>query len=558
MSLRRTLLALSLLPVASLAVRAADVPPLPRLAVVISVDQMRADFLDRFGPHFGEGGFRRFMDGLIFTDCHYRHAVTKTGPGHAVMMTGVHANRHGIIANDWRLRTWPVLEQVNCVEDREVALVGLAPRAWRSPGGLLEAKQGRSPRPLLAPTVGDRLKERFGVRSKVFGVADKDRAAILMSGRQADGAYWIEEGRVVTSTYYRPALPDYLVAFNAEGRAERTHGQVWDRLREAALYEAVQGPDDAPGEADAYGLTRVFPKRVDGGGPGISADFFEAFDHTPWNNDLVADLALAVLRQEGLGQDDGAPDLLAIGFAQPDKIGHAYGPDSHEVMDSFLRLDRTLAALFAALDEAVGLEHCLIVLSSDHGVAPLPERQLAAGVPAGRVEGTSLDEQAAAVLAAKFGAPPEGRRWAARDGLSYHLDPGVIAERGLTVAEVGAALAAGLSGHPAVAAAFTRERLADPTPLDRIGEAVRLSHHAERSGDVQYVLKPYFMDRRETTGTTHGQPYAYDQHVPLAWFGGGIEAGRRDERVGVDEIAPTLARRLGVEPPAADARAPLF
>lgn len=538
---------------APLLVASAALAAPPRLAVVISVDQMRADYLDRFAPHFVDGGFSRFRAGANYPQCFYRHGVTKTGPGHAVVLTGVHANVHGIIANEWKLPTWPNPEEVNCVEDRQAALVGLEPRAWRSPGGVLESKSGRSPRHLLAPTVGDVLKARHGAASKVFGVADKDRAAILMSGSRADGAYWTEEGRVVTSTYYRPALPDYIAAFNAEQRLRKVLGATWDRLLAPAVYEKIQGPDDAEGELAKYGLGRTFPRRIDGGPNAPAKDFIEAFDHTPWNNELVADLARAVVVQEGLGQDDGAPDVLAIGFSQTDKIGHAYGPDSHEVMDSYLRLDRTLADLFAFLDAKVGLEHCVFVLTADHGAPSTPERRAAAGLPGARIRAADFDAPVSAALVARFGAAPGGQAWAIRDGLGYRLNPAALAATNAPRAEAEELLAATLRQQPGVAAVYTRAQYLDSAPLDAAGEAMRLSYHPERSPEVFAVLQPHYFDRTEL-GVTHGQPYDYDQHVPLAWFGAGIKPGRRDERVGVDDLAPTLAGLLGIQPPAPAAR----
>lgn len=527
----------------------------PRLVVVISVDQMRADYLERFRAHFGPGGFNLLLEqGANFADCHYRHAITKTGPGHAVMLSGVHANLHGIIANEWLLRDWPAPEQVNCVEDRDSALVGLAPRTVRSPGGVLEAKSGRSPRHYLAPTVGDQLKLRHGARAKVFGVADKDRAAILMSGRLADGAYWTEEGRVVTSTYYRPELPAYLTAFNAEQRVEKLYGREWTRLLDPAVYDSVQGPDDAAGEYEGIGFTRTFPKRLDGGRPQIGNDYYEAFDHTPWNNELVADLARAVITHERLGEADGAPDLLAIGFSQPDKIGHSYGPYSHEVMDSIVRLDRTLAELFRFLDEKIGLAHCTVVLTADHGVAPLPERNPGQG---GRVRGAALDKQVFAALDGKFGTLADNERWAVRDGLGYHLNPAALTRKQLAPAVVEEAIRAALAEMPVIAAAYTRTCLVDPAPLDAIGEAVRLSYYPPRSPDVMAVLKPFFIDRT-TPGTTHGTPYDYDNHVPLLWYGAGVKAGVHPTRVGVDDLAPTLAHLLGVPAPGSAAGRVLF
>ncbi len=532
---------------------AAEPAARPDLVVVISIDQFRADYLERFRAQFGPVGFNRLLEGgANFADCHYRHAITKTGPGHATILSGVHANIHGIVANEWKLRTWPVLEEVNCVEDRTTPLVGAVPTTVRSPGGVLEAKSGRSPRHFLASTVGDQLKLRYGARAKVYGVADKDRAAILMSGKLADGAYWTESGRVVTSTYYRPALPDYLTLFNAEGRVEQLYGREWTRLLEPAVYDAIQGPDDAEGETgNAVGLTRTFPKRLDGGQPAVGKDFYDAFDHMPWNNDLVADLAREIITREKLGEADGAPDLLAIGFSQPDKIGHAYGPDSHEVMDSILRLDRTLADFLRFLDERIGLARCTIVVTADHGVAPLPERIQATGrdFAAGRVRGAEIDPVVFAALDAKFGARSDGERWAARDGLGYHLNPAALAQRQLSSAEVEAALREALLQVPVIAAAYTRTQLVASAPLDAIGEAMRLSYNPARSPEVMAVLHPYFIDR-SSPGTTHGAPYDYDNHVPQLWYGAGVKPGVRTERVGVDDLAPTLAHLLGVPAPA--------
>jgi hypothetical protein len=529
--------------------------PRPNLVVVISLDQFPAEYLERFRPYFVEGGINRLLtQGANFTDCHYRHAITKTGPGHAVMLTGVQANVHGIIANEWLLREWPTLESVNCVEDRDAPLVGLPPPKVRSPGGILESKAGRSPRHLLAPTIGDQLKEAYGARAKVFGIADKDRAAILMAGRRADGAYWTEQSSIVTSTYYRRELPDYFQAFNAEGRIDRTFGRVWDRLLPAEVYDRVQGPDDAPGEFVGNGMTRTFPKRIDGGLTAVGKEFWDAYDNTPWDNELVADMARAVVINEKLGEADGAPDLLAIGFSQTDRIGHNYGPHSHEIMDSVVRLDRILADFFQFLDQRVGLQHCTLVLTSDHGVAPLPERTPGQG---GRVRVADLDVQVNAALDAEFGPLKDGERWAARDGLGYHLNPAALAQKSLTEDRLANAVKAALLKVGSLAEVFTRRELVYPAPLGPIGEAVRLSYYPPRSPDVVAVLKPYFIDRM-TPGTTHGTPHDYDTHVPLLWFGVGVTPAVHRERVGVNEIAPTLDRLLGLPAlPQADGR-PLF
>ena len=523
----------------------------PRLAVVISVDQMRADYLGRFRPYLGEGGFKRLLEGgADFRNCHYRHAVTKTAPGHATILSGVHANVHGIVANEWLDRSTFI--QGNNVEDVAAPLVGLPPRLDRYANATFAAKAGRSPRNFLGETVGDRLKARYGAAAKVFGVADKDRAAILMPGPKADGAYWTEEGRFVTSTYYRRELPAWLEKFNAERGAAQHFGEVWDRLLDPAIYERVQGPDNAPGEQGEDGLPVTFPKKLDGGSTVLTNRFFDAFDHAPVNNELVEDMAERLVEHEHLGEDD-TPDLLCVGFSQTDKAGHAYGPDSQEVMDSYLRLDRTLADFFAFLDRKVGLAHCVIVLTADHGVAPLPERIQREQGPAaaGRLAGAALDTFVKAALNAAFGPLPDNVYWAVRDNSGYHLNPAALAAKQLAAPVVGAKLREILLQHPMIAAAYTREQLTGPDPLDEFGEMERLSFYPPRGTDVVYIPKPYFIERTPA-GSTHGTPYEYDTHVPQVWFGAGVKPGVHPERVAVEDIAPTLAAMLGVElPPAA-------
>jgi hypothetical protein len=526
---------------------AEEKPAPPRLAVVVVVDQMRADYLVRFRPYFGEGGFKRLLEGgADYQNCHYRHAVTKTAPGHATILSGVHAEVHGIIANEWLDRA--TLIQGNAVEDAESPLVGLAPRMDRYPNAILAAKAGRSPRNFLGTTVGDRLKARYGAAAKVLGVADKDRSAILPAGAKADGAYWTEEGIFVTSTYYRPALPEWVAEFNARRNAAHYFDRTWDRLLDESVYNTVQGPDDAPGEEASAGLAATLPKRVVGKGDPAGGTFLTAFDRTPWNNELVAEMAMRGLEAEQLGRDD-IPDLLTVGFSQPDTMGHTYGPDSHEVMDSYLRLDRILAGFFGFLDAKVGAGRWTIVLTADHGVAPLPERIQAerGATAAGRIDGRELDDRVKGALDSAFGPLAEPLFWAVRDNSGYHVNPKALEAKNLSLDRVTTELAAALLRHPGIAAAYTRPQLTATGPLDKWGEMVRRSYFPARSADVLLVEKPYYQLRAQ--GTTHGTPHNYDTHVPQVWFGAGVPPGVHSEQVGVDDIAPTLAALLGVDPP---------
>jgi predicted AlkP superfamily pyrophosphatase or phosphodiesterase len=520
----------------------------PRLAVVISVDQMRADYLERFRPYFGADGFNRLTTGgAYFTHNYYNHGVTITAPGHATLLSGVNANIHGIVQNEWR--DPKTFIEGNSVEDVASPLVGLAPQ------GPVAAKSGRSPRNFLGTTVGDRLKEKYGAKAKVFGVADKDRASILMAGAKADGAYWGEEGIFVTSTYYRRELPAWVRAYNAAHPVEADYGKVWERLLDPAIYDRVQGPDDATGEFVGHGLTRTFPKHIDGGKPGLSSSFYWALDLAPWNNDLVEGLAERLIEVEQLGTDP-TPDLLCVGFSQTDRIGHSYGPDSHEVMDSYLRLDLTLARFLSYLDRKIGPDGYVVVLTADHGVGPIPEQTVekhGAGA-GGRIRPSEFDAYLKQALETEWGALPEENYWLVRDGTGARINPAALAAKQLTSSRVQQAIRAAALKFPGVAEVWTRDELTSDQPLGGFGERIRLSYHVERSADVVFVFKPYWLLSAATNPAGHGSPYDYDSHVPQVWFGAGIKPGVRPERVAAEDLAPTLAQLLGVDLPAAKGR----
>ena len=528
--------------------QAAETPPPPALVVVLTIDQFRADYLQRFREFFGPGGFRLLLEqGAAFADCRYRHAVTKTAAGHAVVLTGVHADVHGIINNAWVDRT--TLKRVNCVEDDSVQILG---RADTRSGGRLPAgalPMGASPRRLLATTVGDELKLATGGRAKVIGISSKDRSAILLAGKLADAAYWMDKGRIVSSTHYLKELPAWVRAFNDAGRVDTYFGRTWDRLLPADVYDRVQGPDEAPGEAADFGMGIAFPRRVDGGAATITPAYYEAFENSPFKNEVLLDFARATIEQEKLGQR-GVTDVLCLSFSTNDTVGHNYGPDSHEVMDITLRTDRMLADLFKLLDAQVGLQRCTIVFTADHGIAPLPERVkgLGPGVSAGRVDNALLLQTCEAALDRAFGPLADGKRWLVVDESSLLFLRGVLEEKRVNRAEAEQVVRDALLTIEFVAAAYTRTEMLAGHVTGEYAAATLLSFNRERSGDLYYQMKPFWVDRK--TGTNHGTPYNYDVHVPLLWFGVGVKPGVRLERVGVDDIAPTLCHLLGIPVPA--------
>ncbi|HWA26612.1 MAG TPA: alkaline phosphatase family protein [Lacunisphaera sp.] len=535
----------------------ARLPAAPALVVVISIDQFRADHLERFRPHFGPGGFRLLMEqGAYFVDCHHRHAFTKTGPGHAVMLTGVHADLNGIIGNDWLDRE--TLKTISCVGDESVQPVGLPDSKEPELPGPENPALPRSPRNLLATTVGDELKMAHAGQPKVIGIAEKHRAAILMSGKMANAAYFMERGRMITSTYYMPELPAWVRQWNAAAKVDAYFGRQWDRILPAAAYD-LQGPDDAPGEDDKAGaLGRTFPKKVVGRDGVVGQAFYGAFQNTPFANEVVEDFAKTAIEQENLGGRAGITDLLCLGFSANDHAGHLYGPDSQEVMDLVVRTDRTLADFFQFLDRRIGLKHCLIVLTADHGVAPMPERihALRPEVAAGRVDRAAVLAGCESALVEKFGALSADGRWLVQDEHSIRIIPAALREKNVPVAAAQAVVRDALLKLDFVQAVYTRDQLESGDVHDDAGRKMLLSFNRDRSGDVIYQTKPYFFSR--ATGSNHGTPYNYDTHVPLLWYGAGVKPGVYAEPVGVNDLAPTLARLLGLNAPPASTGKVLF
>ena len=533
LSLRKCLLASALLlaPTSALA----QVSARPRLVVVISIDQFRADYLQRFARYFGPGGFNLLLQrGANFTEAHYRHSVTQTCPGHAVILTGSYGDANGIITNTWYDTATHKAEY--CANDSTAKLIGVE-------------KEGRSPKNLLVSTVGDELKRATSGRSRVITIAGKDRSAIMLGGHDADVAYWTEDTLLVSSTYYLKQLPRWVQQFNAAGHVSQYRGATWDRILPPADY-AMVGPDDVPAEEDAAGIGRTFPHRL-----GTAGSFLDGFQTSPFENEVLVDFAIEAITQEGLGQDDD-PDLLGIGFSANDLVGHSYGPDSHEMMDITIRTDRLLSRFFDFLSGRIGLDRVAIVLTADHGVAPLPE--LARGrnprARGGRLDPGVIGAAAERALLARYGAPRRPRfvdqpSWIMYQGWPWlYLNLEGLADRGIKVADAERVAQRAVQGVPGVSRVLTATELLRQR-ADRSHSRAELSFYPARSGNIYYELSPYLLPEAQTVGTTHGSPWEYDTHVPLLWLGAGIRPGRYPDNISVSDLAPTLSALLGIPPP---------
>jgi hypothetical protein len=526
---------------------AADPPP-ARLVVLVFFDQFRGDYLTRWKDQFGQGGFHRLTaDGAWFADCHYPYAYTVTAAGHSSVCTGCVPADHGVVGNDWFDRQ--AGKGVNCVgSDRHTQV----PR--RTVEGTDEderkgATGGVSPARLLQPTVADALKAGTGGKGKVVALSLKNRGASLPGGKEPDACYWMDggTGRFVTSTYYRDAVHPWVKEFNDGKPAERWKGKQWERARPELDYAKLSGADDAAGEGKgASGQGRAFPHPFEPTDPKAKPAYFTAVYTSPFGNDLLLDLAEKAMAAEGLGADD-VPDLLSLSFSSNDAIGHAWGPDSQEVLDVTLRSDAVVERLLALLDDKVGKGRYTLVLTADHGVCPLPERdkdkrgQRVQPATAAKVE---------AFLTTEYGKGA-GRWVEAVSGPWVYLNARAVAAAGLKGSDVEAAVAAWVRKQEGVEGAYTRAELTAGVPeKDTVGRMVGRSFHPERCGDVYVLLKEYHLPSAVTaTGTTHGSPWGYDTHVPLVVFGAGVTAGVRKERVSPLSAAAILAQAAGVKPP---------
>lgn len=544
---------LALLAASGCAPRAAapaDDPPPPKLAVLIYIDQMRGDYLARWRPLFVEGGLKRLCDdGAWYQDCHYPLANTLTGPGHATVAAGCCPEVHGIVANEWFVARRG--EEVSCVGDDRYPLV-----PPQKPKPKQKKPKGVAPTRLRAPVIGDAVKRAGG---KVVALSIKDRSAVLPAGQKPDAVYWAtDEGQFVTSTFYRDAAHPWVRDFNASRFVERWRNGQWRRLRDDLDYARWSGPDDGPGEGSGTRQGRTFPHPFEGA-PGKKdkvepKDYYTAVNTSPAGNEVLFELARRALKAERLGRGKG-PDLLSLSFSSNDLVGHAWGPDSQEVLDITLRTDVMIKELLELLDAQVGEGRYVVVLTADHGVCPLPEAAKPRGKDGGRVESKDFKKAADEYLAGALGGEKraEGDKsapgWVASlSGNMLYLDHRKVKAKGHTVAAAAARLAAWAVKQPGIQAALTRAALAAETD-DPLVRQWRRSFHPDEAGDVMLVVKPgwYFSGK---TGTTHGSPHEYDTHVPLVVYGPGVKAGVRKGRVSPEAAAAVVARALGVAAPA--------
>lgn len=510
--------------------------PRPRLVVLVSIDQFRADYLVRFSDLYlpprhdsRPGGFRYLQArGAWYPDCRYEHYRTVTAVGHSILGTGAQPSVSGIVGNDWFDRE--AGKSVYCTDDPQVRVVGAAAGSKEKP---------MSPSTQLVTTLGDELELATGGRARTVSISLKDRAAILMAGHRADSVIWFDEGTggFVSSSYYFKSgrLPRWVEEFNARKLADELRTRPWEPSVDENALRRVWKPKN--------GVTRF--KHA------LTGRDYTPFTVSPAGTEFVLAAARQGVEAEGLGQDE-IPDVLTLNFASNDYVGHRYGPDSPEALDISVQTDRLLSEFLTYLDGAVpgGLKNVTFAISADHGVCTVPELNSESGVPASRAIASEL--RAAAEKALDEGVAADDWIASTANGEVYFKDATLArhpeASRESLENRVVEALRGARGVHFVVGKSAV---LSGRVPWNDLGRRITQSVHPKRSGDVIVILQPGWLAGSSTTGTgtSHGAPYPYDTHVPLLVAGAGITPGVYTQPVAPSQVAPSLAFLLGVARP---------
>jgi predicted AlkP superfamily pyrophosphatase or phosphodiesterase len=506
----------------------------PRLLLFLVVDGLPQRQVLAYRDQLAPDGLARFLTrGAWFSDAHYGHAFTVTGAGHATVLTGAYPHRSGIVANEWRDPMTGAPEY--CAGDTGATYIGHKTRPL----------DGTSPKNLKVETVGDVLR-RADARARVIGISGKDRGAILPAGKSGTAyMYMAQTGQFASSTYYMAQHPAWVEAFNAARPADRWFKQEWKALLPEADY-ARSLPDSQPWYGQKAAALPMMMGAPADEAPGPA--YYSQLLRSPFADQLTLDFARAALAGEGLGRDD-VPDILAVSLSSHDYINHRFSAESRLSHDHLLRLDRLLQDFFRHLDATVGPDNYIAMLTADHGFMPAPEFTAQQGLRSGRIVGSQLLARVNAGLEEEFGAG----KWVSFSGASLLLDRQLMVQQRVDPDELAEAARELLLEEPGIAAAYTRGELARGSRFDApFFGAMQRAWHPDVSGDVQFIVKPYWMFLSSTAIATHGSPYPYDTHVPiLAWGPRWVKPGRVDTRVEVVDIAPTVAGWLGVPAPAA-------
>lgn len=505
--------------------------PRPKLVVGLVVDQMRWDYLYRYYDRYQAGGFKRMLgEGFTCENTNIDYIPTVTAAGHTCVYTGSVPAIHGIAGNDF-------IDQATgramyCTEDTTVKTVGSTSHAGEM-----------SPRNLEASTITDELKLATNFRSKVIGIALKDRGGILPAGHAANAAYWFDDatGNWITSTFYMNELPAWVKQFNEQKLPEKYLKQDWNTLYPINTY-LQSTADDSPYEGKVGGAaTPTFPFKTSE----LYKGNMGMIRTTPYGNTLTLDLAKAAIDAEHLGNNT-VTDFLAVSLSSTDYIGHLVGVNAVETEDTYLRLDKDLAAFFSYLDAKVGKGNYTVFLTADHGAAHNPKFLTDHNIPAGTWKAGEAMRSMNAMLNDKYKV---SNLVISLDNYQVNLNNAAIKKQNISEQAVKNDIIDWLGKQPAVAFAVDMKQAQTASIPEELRSRIINGYSIEHSGVIQIILKPGWFAGSGLTGTTHGTWNPYDAHIPLVFFGWGIQHGSLVRPTHMTDISATLAALLHIQAP---------
>ena len=503
-------------------------PKRPKLVVGIVVDQMRYEYLYKYADRYVDGGFKRLMkEGINCQENHYNYAPTVTAAGHTSVYTGSVPAVHGIVGNDWT--DVASGKKVYCTEDSTVKTVGTTGKTgWMSPKNMWTS------------TITDQLKMAQNYKSKTIAIALKDRGAILPGGHTANAAYWYDskEGRWISSSFYFNELPSWVQSFNSEERALKYIQKGWNTLYPIETY--VQSAEDEnkfegklPGEKSTS-----FPHELKGGNP------LEVIRTTPYGNSITKDFALKALENEKLGKN-GTSDFLAISFSSTDYVGHSFGPQSIELEDTYLRLDKDIAEILTYLDAQYGKDQVLVFLTADHAVAEVPGYANSKKLPGGVFDrNASISDMKKAINQA-FGNVD---LLVGEENSQLYFNHNLMEKMGIDAKKLFDVVRKSYQKQAGFSELINLKDIQGANLNAQYTQLIINGYHPARSGDFMILLKPsWFMGSQ--TGTTHSTLYSYDTHVPLLFYGWKVKPTEIIKRTSISDISVTLANWLHIMEP---------
>ena len=504
----------------------------PKLVVGIVIDQMRWDYLYRFYDLYKpDGGFKRFLnEGFSCENTFISYTPTYTAAGHSCVYTGTVPAINGIVGNNWHDN---ILDRdFYCTDDATVKTVGS-----NSAAGIM------SPRNMLSTTIGDELRLATNFKSKVIGIAIKDRASILPAGHDPTAAYWYDysTGNFITSTYYMNALPDWVNDFNKRKVVDSLYKLNWLLSLPRDVYSKYSTKDEEPFEFKTFGDDQAgFPYNL----LKYVGNNYSAITSTPHGNTLTEEMAEQAIVNENLGKNN-TTDMLTVSFSSPDYIGHAFGPNSWEEMDNYIRLDETLGRFFNFLDATVGKGDYTIFLTADHGVAHVPNFSIENRLPGGAFNDIQLAQQINATLYAKYGVD---KLVTGIYNFQLVVKNALIDSSKLPKEEIYNWIISYLQQQPEIAQAFKENSISSATLPAKQKEMFTNGYYPSRCGDIAFILKPGYVEGNGI-GTSHGLWNPYDSHIPLLWYGWGIKHGQTNRETYMTDIAATIAAMLHIQMP---------